>query len=92
MRRYLSDQMAVMHRHLDEKGTATVPLLAAFGLALTWQSELHALPHGWDRFTTRVSAALDFMKKSPDAGQVSQFGLWDGLSAIWREIIRIEKL
>lgn len=79
MKEFLDRSIGEVNRSVDE-GSVSVPLLAGLALAHCWLAEL--MPgDGWETFCRRLHQAVTVVASAPDAGSVTQFGLWDGLKA-----------
>lgn len=90
LRAWLDREIGKLVLSLDN-GTATVPLLSGLALARTLTPEQDVvLPGSWPRLRRRLERAAELVRSAPDAGQVTQFGLADGIIAAKMAAARIE--
>jgi hypothetical protein len=86
MRTFLDRTVGELNYSVDN-GNVSVPLLAGLALARDWLTEL--MPgDNWEQFCHRLHQATTVLAAAPDAGSVTQFGLWDGLKAAENEAAR----
>jgi hypothetical protein len=91
MKAFLDRDIAQVNEILDTTGTSTISLVAGLALARVWVTEMEPKADGWALFCQRLHTAVGYVSTAPDAGQHTQFGLWDGLKAVASRAEDIDK-